>query len=196
MTVGMWRSTHVIFNLVKKLLVLVKNEPKRLYGWEKLLMSIIFSPFWGLFIVSGTNIGFKSVLIYKIFFGFWRSTHVAFVLVQKALVLVKKYPKRKEEKIITKYIYFFVLKKGFKLKKIATGLVVNHHNDCFRFCLTNYVLWAREIKQTNHSSILRSNKGALLSTAPVPKKLLPEVSSWFSIQWILQVQLFQTTKLV
>ena len=30
--VGMWRSTHVIFHLVKKPLVLVKNNPNRLYG--------------------------------------------------------------------------------------------------------------------------------------------------------------------
>ena len=30
--VGMWRSTHIIFHLVKKPLVLVKNDPNRLYG--------------------------------------------------------------------------------------------------------------------------------------------------------------------
>ena len=30
--VGTWWSTHVIFHLVKKPLVLVKNDPNRLYG--------------------------------------------------------------------------------------------------------------------------------------------------------------------
>ena len=48
-----------IFHLVKKPLVLVNNDPKRLYGWENLPFSSIFSPFWDLFNASGIHIGFK-----------------------------------------------------------------------------------------------------------------------------------------
>ena len=44
-----WRSTHVIFPLFKKPLVLVKYNPNRLYGWANLPFSSIFRPFWGLF---------------------------------------------------------------------------------------------------------------------------------------------------
>ena len=38
---------HFIFNLVKKPKRLVRNNPKRLYGWENLPFSSIFWPFWG-----------------------------------------------------------------------------------------------------------------------------------------------------
>ena len=58
-TVGMWQSTLVIFHLVKKPLVVVKNDPNRLYGLENLPFSSIFRPFWGLFNAPGTQIGFK-----------------------------------------------------------------------------------------------------------------------------------------
>ena len=53
------RSTHVIFDLVKKPSVLVKNDPNKLNGLENLPFSSIFSPFWGIFNASGTQIGFK-----------------------------------------------------------------------------------------------------------------------------------------
>ena len=43
---GTWRSTHVIFTLVKKPLVLVKKDPNRLYGCEELTFISIFRPFW------------------------------------------------------------------------------------------------------------------------------------------------------
>ena len=57
--VGTWRSTHAIFHLVMKPLVLVKNNPKRLYGWDKLPFSDIFGPVWGLFNASVTHIVLK-----------------------------------------------------------------------------------------------------------------------------------------
>ena len=40
---------NIIFFLVQKPLVLVKNNPKRLHGWENLPFSTIFRPFWGQF---------------------------------------------------------------------------------------------------------------------------------------------------
>ena len=46
MIVGMWRSTHVIFKMVKKPFVLVKNNLETQYGLENLLLSIVFGPFW------------------------------------------------------------------------------------------------------------------------------------------------------
>ena len=53
------RGGQLMFHLVKKPLVLVKNDPNRLYGLENLPFSSIFRPFWGLFNASGTQIGFK-----------------------------------------------------------------------------------------------------------------------------------------
>ena len=40
-------------------LVLVKNDPNRLYGLEDIQFSLIFRPFWGLIYASGTQIGIK-----------------------------------------------------------------------------------------------------------------------------------------
>ena len=45
--VGAWRSTHVIFHLVKKPLGLVKNNPERLYAWENIPFSMIYRPLLG-----------------------------------------------------------------------------------------------------------------------------------------------------
>ena len=94
--VGTWRSTHVIFHLVKKPLVLVKNDPNRQYGLETIPFSSIFRHFWGLFNASGTQIGFK--IGSHLAKWTWRSTHIIFNLVKKPLVLVKNNPKEKKKK--------------------------------------------------------------------------------------------------
>ena len=65
MIIVSWWSTHVILHLVKKPLVLPRNNPKRLYGLENLPFSTLFGPFWGLFNASVTHIGFKDVPIYQ-----------------------------------------------------------------------------------------------------------------------------------
>ena len=62
---GTWRSTHVISNLVNKLLVLGQNNPKRLYGWDNLPLSIIFGSFWGLFSASVTRMASIGVSIHQ-----------------------------------------------------------------------------------------------------------------------------------
>ena len=49
MIVCTWRSTHVSLHLVKKSLVLVKNNLERLYCWFNLPFSTTFWPFRGLY---------------------------------------------------------------------------------------------------------------------------------------------------
>ena len=80
---------------VNKSLVFVKNNPERLL--KKLPFSAIFRPFWGLFIASVTHIGFKRGFHIAKWVGKWWSTKVIFSLVKKPLVLVKKYPQRKQK---------------------------------------------------------------------------------------------------
>ena len=58
MIVGMQQSTHVIFSLVKKLLVLVKNNPKRLDGRKAYHLKPYLRPF-GTYLKPGTNIELK-----------------------------------------------------------------------------------------------------------------------------------------
>ena len=56
---GTWRSTHVFFHLVKKPLILVKNDLKRLYGWY-------LGPFVAYFMPQG-----------PLSIGFTRGSHIA-----------------------------------------------------------------------------------------------------------------------
>ena len=96
MIVVTWRSAYVIFYLVKKPLVLVKNHPKRLYHWENFPFRTIFRPSWGVFNASVTHIGFKrGSQIHKMIVWTWRSTLVIFNLVKKTIVLVKNDTQRK-----------------------------------------------------------------------------------------------------
>jgi len=120
--VGMWQSTHVIFHLVTKTLFLLKNDPNRLYGGEKLPFISIFRPFWGLFHAPGTQIGFKigshiskwslergdQLTLYSI----WSKSHYFWSKTSQK----EKNPK-KMKKMKNFLIFFFVYKTEKKLKR-------------------------------------------------------------------------------
>ena len=105
-------STHVVFHLVKKPLVLVFKNLKRLCGWEKLNFSTICGPFWCYIMPQWPILASKGT---KIIVGTWLSTHVIFNLVKKTLVLVKNNPKEKKEKKYHEFScnFFFMFKKKF-----------------------------------------------------------------------------------
>ena len=59
------RWNVVVNSSIQKKLVLVKNNPERLYGWDNLPFNTILGPFWGLFNASVIHIGFKMCSIHQ-----------------------------------------------------------------------------------------------------------------------------------
>merc|ERR1712127_426641 len=87
----------IICHLVTKTLFLLKNDPNRLYGGEKLPFISIFRPFWGPISCPRDPNRVQNRFSYiKMIVGTWRSTHVIFNLVKNSLFLVKNVTEKKK----------------------------------------------------------------------------------------------------